>query len=97
MIQIKEASVLNQRYLKKIGLNKINSYIAPKYNSLKLQDIKLLKEINLIKPDFVLTNIGGGVQEILGLYLKDNLKVKTSIFCTGGAIAFFTGQQAPIK
>ena len=93
----KEASVLNQRYLKKIGVNNINSYIAPKYNSLKLQDIKLLKEINLIKPDFVLTNIGGGVQEILGLYLKDNLKVKTSIFCTGGAIAFFTGQQAPIN
>ena len=41
-------------------------------------------------------NIGGGKQEILGLYLKQNLKIKTTILCTGAAISFFTKDQAPI-
>lgn len=40
-----------------------------------------------------MTNIGGGTQEVLGLYLKK----RTTIFCTGGAISFFTGEQAPIN
>ena len=45
----------------------------------------------------MLTNIGGGRQEILGLYLRENLKVKTTILCTGAAISFFTRDQAPIN
>ena len=49
------------------------------------------------KPDYILTNIGGGVQEVLGLYLKKNLKIKSTILCTGAAISFFTGDQAPIN
>ena len=44
-----------------------------------------------------MTNIGGGTQEILGYYLKKNLKAKATILCTGGAISFFTGDQAPIN
>ena len=44
-----------------------------------------------------MTNIGGGRQEILGLYLKKNLKIKTTILCTGAAISFFTKDQAPIN
>ena len=44
-----------------------------------------------------MTNIGGGKQEILGLYLKNNLKIKTTILCTGAAISFFTKDQAPIS
>ena len=44
-----------------------------------------------------MTNIGGGTQEILGLYIKKNLKYKTTILCTGGAISFFTGDRAPIN
>ena len=44
-----------------------------------------------------MTNIGGGSQEILGLYLKKNLKIKTTILCTGAAISFFTKDQAPIN
>ena len=43
-----------------------------------------------------MTNIGGGKQEILGLYLK-NLTIKTTILCTGAAISFFTKDQAPIN
>ena len=44
-----------------------------------------------------MTNIGGGIQEILGLYLNRNLNSKVTIICTGGAISFFTGDQAPIN
>ena len=41
--------------------------------------------------------MGGGRQEILGLYLKISLKIKTTILCTGAAISFFTKDQAPIN
>tara|TARA_B100000900_G_C20571666_1_gene713494 strand:- start:100 stop:834 length:735 start_codon:yes stop_codon:yes gene_type:complete len=87
----------NKHFLKKLGLKKIYSYIAPKYNSKNLTDNKLIKQINKTKPDFVLTNIGGGTQEILAFRLNKKLKRKTIILCTGGAISFFTGDQAPIN
>ena len=87
----------NKIYLKKIGIKKIYSYVAPNYKTSNLVDKNLIKKINKSKPDYILTNIGGGIQEILGLYLKKNLKNKTTIICTGGAISFFTGDQAPIN
>ena len=31
------------------------------------------------------------------MYLKKNLKIKTTILCTGAAISFFTRDQAPIN
>ena len=93
----KVSSRLNELYFKKIGINKTYSYLAPKYNSQMIQDDNLINKLNKIKPDFILTNIGGGVQEILGFYLKKKLNFKTSIICTGAAIAFFTGKQAPIN
>ena len=70
----------NQKYLKKIGIKKIYNYVAPNYKSSNLIDKKLIKKINKIKPDYILTNIGGGTQEILGLYLKKILKTKPLLF-----------------
>ncbi len=87
----------NKNFLKSLGLKKIHNYLAPKYQAKSLSDKKLLKKIKKIKPDFIMTNIGGGTQEILGLYLKKNLKIKTTILCTGAAISFFTKDQAPIN
>jgi len=87
----------NKKYLKKIGIKKIYNYVAPKYNPKNLKDKKLIKEINKVKPDFIMTNIGGGTQEVLGFYLKKKIKFKSTILCTGGAISFFTGDQAPIN
>ena len=87
----------NKIFLKNLGLKKIYNYLAPKYQAKSLSDKKLLKKIKKIKPDFIMTNIGGGTQEILGLYLKKNLKFKTTILCTGAAISFFTKDQAPIN
>tara|TARA_B100000965_G_scaffold34202_2_gene25251 strand:+ start:561 stop:1292 length:732 start_codon:yes stop_codon:yes gene_type:complete len=87
----------NKSLFKNLGIKKIHNYLAPKYDSSNLSDKKLLNLLKKLKPDFILTNIGGGTQEILGLYIKKNLKFKTTILCTGGAISFFTGDQAPIN
>tara|TARA_B100001093_G_scaffold496117_1_gene541367 strand:+ start:792 stop:1523 length:732 start_codon:yes stop_codon:yes gene_type:complete len=86
----------NKNFLKSLGVQKIHNYLAPNYQTQSLSDKKLLELIKRARPDFVLTNIGGGKQEILGLYLKKNLKIKTTILCTGAAISFFTKDQAPI-
>ena len=87
----------NKNLFKKLGIKKIYNYLAPKYEIRNFSDQKLLNKIKKISPDFILTNIGGGKQEILGLYLKKNLKKKTTILCTGAAISFFTKDQAPIN
>ena len=63
----------NKILLKQLGLKKIENYIPPMYEISKLVDKKLLKILNKKRPDFILINIGGGVQEILGLYLRNNL------------------------
>ena len=86
----------NKNLLKSLGVKKVHNYLAPNYKSKSLLDKKLLQKIKKVRPDFVLMNIGGGKQEILGLYLKQNLKIKTTILCTGAAISFFTKDQAPI-
>ena len=73
------------------------SYIAPIYTSNNIKDKKLIKIIKKYKPRYVIINIGGEIQEILGLYIKKNINFKSSIICTGAAIAFLTKRQAPIN
>ena len=87
----------NKLFLRNLGLKNIYNYLAPEYKIKDLSDKKLLKKLKKIKPDFILTNISGGKQEILGLYLKENINMKMTILCTGGAISFFTKDQAPIN
>ncbi len=87
----------NKAYIKKLGIKKIQNYIAPKFDPINLSDQKLIKLIKNFNPNYIIINLGGGIQEILGLYLKKNLKQKTTILCTGAAISFFTKDQAPIN
>ena len=87
---------INKEYLKKKNINNFYQYIAPLYKKNKIFDNKLLKDIKKIKPKYIIINLGGGTQEILGLYLKQNLNYKPSIICSGAAISFFTKQQAPL-
>ncbi len=87
----------NKRHIKKIGIKKIYNYLAPHYDRHNLSDKRLLKSINNFKPDYIVINIGGGTQEVLGLYIKNKLKFETTILCTGAAISFFTRDQAPIN
>ena len=95
----KKSSQLNKKLFQKIKLkkNRHTHYVAPIYNSKKLSDGALLKKINIIKPDHILINLGGNTQEVLGLYIKKKINYKCNIFCTGAAISFFTGEQAPIN
>ncbi len=87
----------NKNLLSNIGVKNVCNYVAPKYSKKKILDNKLLTKINKFKPNYIIINLGGGTQEILAFYLKKKLKNKYTIFCTGGAISFFTGDQAPIN
>lgn len=91
----KEHSTSNKNYLNKIGQDNTESYIAPFYKD-KINDQKLIDQINEFRPEYIIINLGGGVQEKLGIYLKKNLREETKIICTGAAIAFLTGFQANI-
>lgn len=89
---------INLSFLKSRGFvpSQITSYLAPVYDKKKVEDEKLLKIIEDKNPEHILINLGGGIQEKLGAYLKKHLNYKPAIICTGAAIAFFTGQQAKI-
>ena len=92
----KKSNLINIKFLKSKNISNFRSYIAPNYDK-KFIDTKLLKLINSYKPKYIIINIGGGSQEPLAIYLSKNIKYKISIMCTGAAIAFMTGEQAPIN
>jgi len=71
-------------------------YVAPIYPRGAISDPHLLNLIEARRPRYILVNIGGGIQEPLGLYLRENLSYRPSIICVGAAIAFITGLQAAI-
>ena len=71
-------------------------FVAPVYPSGPLSDPELHQRIEARQPRYVLINIGGGVQERLGYYLKGHLSYRPAIICVGAAIAFITGLQANI-
>ena len=93
----KDVSDKNFELLNSFGLEKIISYVAPIYESEVINDPKLLENLNFNKPEFIILNIGGGKQEILGNYIKKNINFNTKIICTGAAISFFTKVQAPMN
>ena len=90
-------SKINKLYLRSKNIKNVKSYIAPKYDRNNIHDPKLIKIIKKYKPKYIIINIGGEVQEILGLFIVNNINYKVSIICTGAAIAFLTTRQAPIN
>ena len=86
----------NKKYFKKLNINNVYQYVSPIYKKNKIYDRKLLNKISIFKPKYIIINLGGGVQEVLGYYLKKNLNYKPSIICTGAAISFLTKKQATI-
>lgn len=79
----------------KIEAQKI--YNAPIYNkSGIIKDASLLEKLNQFKPQTIFIQLGGGVQERLGLYIKQNLGYRPLILCTGAALAFLSGEQVSI-
>lgn len=71
-------------------------YVAPHYSSGEIEDSVLRQLIEARRPEVVYLGIGGGVQERLGLYLRDALGYRPLILCLGAAIAFITGAQVRI-
>ncbi|MBT3570265.1 MAG: WecB/TagA/CpsF family glycosyltransferase [Opitutae bacterium] len=72
-------------------------YLAPAYTGAGLLvDESLLRLLAERRPKVIMVNIGGGVQERLGHYLRDNLNYHPIIICTGAALAFLSGQQVRI-
>ena len=92
----KKSYYLNKKYLRSSKIYNFKSYIAPKYKK-KIVDPVLLNLVKKYKPKYIVINIGGGTQEPLAIYLRNNIKLKISVMCTGAAIAFMTGEQAPIN
>jgi N-acetylglucosaminyldiphosphoundecaprenol N-acetyl-beta-D-mannosaminyltransferase len=90
--------VANEDYFNKIGINYDPAYyyVAPIYKDNVIKDYGLLKQLEEQKPKTIIINLGGGVQEKLGYFLKENLSYKPVIICTGAAIAFLSGRQANI-
>lgn len=91
-------SAINLDWLQRNGyaVTPGDCYVAPHYAKGVIADPALLQLIESRRPRYILVNIGGGVQEPLGLYLRENLSYRPSIICTGAAIAFLTGTQAAI-
>ena len=87
----------NLKWLKAQGypLQTEDCYLAPKYAS-EVSDDLLVKLVNQRKPRHVIVGLGGGVQEKLGLYLKQHCIVKPAIHCIGAAIGFLSGDQVRI-
>lgn len=72
-----------------------DAYVAPMYGP-AIEDRELLRQLEERRPRHVLLGVGGGTQERLGLYLKQNLSYKPAIHCIGAAIAFLSGDQVHI-
>jgi N-acetylglucosaminyldiphosphoundecaprenol N-acetyl-beta-D-mannosaminyltransferase len=73
-------------------------YAAPIYRIDPTQPIdpELLTLIERLSPQHIVLGIGGGTQEPLGVDLKRRLTYLPAIHCVGAAIAFLSGEQAPI-
>lgn len=67
-------------------------HVAPIFGS-DISDPDLLALLERLRPQHVILTLGGGAQERLGLYLKQNLSYLPAIHCIGAAIAFLSGDQ----
>ena len=92
-----EESKANISYLNSKNITNIKNYIAPKYDNKIIIDNNLLEEIIKFRPRYIIINLGGGIQECLANFIKNNCGFKVSILCTGAAISFLTKKQAPIN
>jgi len=70
-------------------------YEAPMYGN-QIEDNTLVEKLEQLRVKHIVITIGGGVQERLGFYLKNQLNYRPSIHCIGAAIAFLSGDQVRI-
>ena len=70
-------------------------YLAPMYGA-EIVDDELVARLRVLRPANIVVTVGGGTQERLGLYLKQQLEHAPAIHCIGAAIAFLSGDQVNI-
>ena len=70
-------------------------YLAPIYGA-DIRDPELIERLERRRPRHIVLGVGGGTQEQLGFYLKQNLRYRPAIHCVGAAIAFLSGDQVRI-
>lgn len=92
-----ESAGINSRWLKEqgIALDPEDTYVAPFYGS-SIDDPLLLERLDQRRPKHIVMALGGGTQERLGLYIRQELNYSPSIHCVGAAIAFLSGDQVHI-
>lgn len=78
-----------------VHVDRESYYVAPLYGR-PIEDPELLARIRERRPNHIVVTLGGGTQEILGLYLRRNLEYRVVIHCIGAAIAFLSGDQVHI-
>lgn len=71
-------------------------YVAPWYGAGEIVDEALCAHLEARRPAMVYLGIGGGVQERVGCYLREQLSYRPAILCLGAALAFLTGAQVNI-
>jgi UDP-N-acetyl-D-mannosaminuronic acid transferase (WecB/TagA/CpsF family) len=92
-----ESASTNLAWLRKHGIvvSFDDVYLAPVYRE-NIEDEVLLRRIRERRPTHIIVALGGGTQERLGFYLKNNLSPVPAIHCIGAAIAFLSGDQVHI-
>ncbi len=93
-----ESMDISLRWLRRNGhhTTREDCYLAPIYPPGEIADPVLLDLVRTRRPAHLIMAVGGGVQERLGLYLRDSLDYRPAIYCTGAAIGFLSGEQARI-
>jgi len=91
------AAECNARWLHRTGIPVLDEdiYVAPIYGA-EIHDLDLLERLERRRPRHLVLGIGGGTQERLGFYLRQNLNYRPAIHCVGAAIAFLSGDQVRI-
>jgi len=69
--------------------------VAPIYG-LPVEDSSIVEWIDAGRPRHVIIALSGGVQEKLGLYLREHCSHRPALHCIGGALGFITGYQVAI-
>jgi UDP-N-acetyl-D-mannosaminuronic acid transferase (WecB/TagA/CpsF family) len=94
----RESAVLALKWLNGQGIRcgESQCYVAPIYESEKVEDFKLLALLQQLRPTQIIIGLGGGTQEKLGLFLRKRLFYTPGIHCIGAAIGFLTGDQVKI-
>jgi N-acetylglucosaminyldiphosphoundecaprenol N-acetyl-beta-D-mannosaminyltransferase len=90
---------INLLYFKSKKFRFVKNYVCPIYKkkAKHIRDKYLIKFIKSYRPKFIISNIGGLIQEPLALYIKNNVKHKCVIICSGAALSFITGSGAKIS